>query len=81
MREKDLMPVLEESDVEEGNVRPWQELSILKKTSLFHKDVKIKGHIGGVIQRDKISYVSPMYQISQLLNQFPGYEEEDVIKV
>ena len=53
------------------------ELGVLKKTSLIRKNFKIKGQIGEVGQRDKISFVSVMHQINEAKSS--GYDEEDVI--
>ena len=64
-KEKCVMPALQDTDDEEGNVSLLRELGVLKKTSLLRKDFKIKGQIGEIGQRDKISHVSPVHQINE----------------
>ena len=76
-REKCVMPALEDTDDEEGNVSLLRELGVLKKTSLLRKDFKIKGQIREGGQRNKISYVSLMHQINEA--KLSSYDEEDII--
>ena len=73
-KEKYVMPALEDTDDEEGNLR---DLGVLKKTSLLQKDFKIKSQISEVGQRDKISYVILIQQISEAKSL--SYNEEDII--
>ena len=68
------MPALEDTDDGKGNVSPLRELGVLKKTSQLRKDFKIKGRIGEIGQRRKISYVSLMHQVNEAKSS--GYDEE-----
>ena len=76
-REKYVVPMLEDTNDGEGNVSLLRELGMLKKTSLLRKDFKIKGQIGEVGEKEKISYVSLMHQINEAKSS--GYDEEDII--
>ena len=68
------MPALEDTDDGKGNVSLLRELGVLKKTSQLRKDFKIKGRIGDIGQRRKISYVSLMHQVNEAKSS--GYDEE-----
>ena len=47
----------------EGKMNILRALGILKKTSLLRKEFRVKGSIGEVGQKEKLTYVSLMHQI------------------
>ena len=52
---------------------------MLKKTSLLHKELKIRGQIGKCGQRDKLSFVSLLRQITE--TKSAGYDEDDIVNI
>lgn len=57
------------------NINLLHELFILKKRSLLRKDLKIKGQIGEVRQRDKMFYVTLMRQTNEAESSSCGKKE------
>ena len=62
-----------DNDGQGNNFSPiLRELNL--RTSLLRKELKIKGQIGEVSQKDKLTYVSLMHQIHE--GQEAGYENQ-----
>ena len=59
-----------------GKVDIIRELSSLK-TSLLRKDLKIRGHIGELGQKDKLTYLNLSNQIAEA--QTRGYEDREMV--
>lgn len=57
------------------NINLLRELFILKKRSLLRKDLKIKGQIGEVRQRDNMFYVTLMRQTNEAESSSCGKKE------
>ena len=51
--------------------------SLLKKTSLLRKELKLRGQIGEPSQKDKLSYVSLMHQIEEAKSS--GYDDDEIV--
>ena len=50
---------------------------VMDKTSLLRREFRVKGQIGEVGQKDKLSYISLMHQISEADQQ--GYDDDEIV--
>ena len=60
----DIQAVADSDQKVEGKMNILQELGVLKKTSLLKKEFWVKGSIGEVGQKEKLTYVSLVHQIN-----------------
>ena len=67
--------VADDNQEGEGKINILRELGVLKKTSLPRKEFRVKGSIGEASQKEKLTYMSLMHQISEAA----GYDQDEIV--
>ena len=73
----DIQAVADNDQKVEGKMNILQELGVLKKTSLLKKEFWVKGSIGEVGQKEKLTYVSLVHQINEF--KAAGYDQDEIV--
>ena len=75
----DIQAVADNDQKVEGKMNILQELGVLKKTSLLKKEFWVKGSIGEVGQKEKLTYVSLVHQINEF--KAAGYDQDEIVSI